>query len=125
MKRRIAVVDDDAENRRAVSELLTVEGFDPLAFESGDAAWAAIASQQVRPDAVVADVLMPGLDGVALLRRIKAGFPAMPVVLMSGFVDATVSSDGLRAGALKVLSKPIRGSGLVSVLLEAFGPDQA
>ncbi len=37
MKRRIAVVDDDAENRRAVSELLAVEGFDPLAFESGDA----------------------------------------------------------------------------------------
>jgi CheY-like chemotaxis protein len=90
MKPKILVVDDDAENCRALTELLTVEGFDPLAFESAEAAWSAMAREEVLPAVVVADVRMPGLDGVALLRRIKARFPAIPVVLVSAFPDEQV-----------------------------------
>ncbi len=125
MKLRIALVEDDAENRRALSELLAAEGLEPLPFESGEAAWSSIASEQVRPHAVVADVRMPGLDGLALLRRIRARFPAMPVLLVSAFADEAVWVEGLRVGAYDVFPKPIQGASLVRALLKAMGADRA
>ena len=118
---RILVVDDDAENCRALSELLAAEGFDPLPFESGEVAWRALVTREVQPDVVVADVRMPNLDGVSLLRRIKAHFAAVPVVLVSAFADEAVWAEGLRAGAIDVFPKPIQGMSLVRVLREVVG----
>ncbi|HSB68613.1 MAG TPA: response regulator [Candidatus Methylomirabilis sp.] len=119
MRPRILVVDDDAENCRALSELLDAEGFDPLPFDSGEAAWTAMASGTVQADVVIADVRMPGLDGVALLRRIRTRFPAVPVVLVSAFAEEAVWSDSLRAGAADVFPKPIHGTSLVRALRDA------
>jgi CheY-like chemotaxis protein len=113
------VVDDDAENCRALSELLVAEGFDPLPFVNGETAWSALESGQVEADIVVADVRMPGLNGVALLRRIKARFPDIPVVLVSAFAEEEIWADGLRAGAADVFPKPIHGASLVRALREA------
>jgi two-component system response regulator CpxR len=124
MKPRILVVDDDAENCRALSELLTVEGFDPVAFESAEAAWSAMAREETRPTIVVADVRMPGLNGVALLKRIKARFPAVPVILVSAFPDEQVWSEGLRSGAVDVFPKPIHGASLVRTLRETVSGSQ-
>ena len=121
MKARILVVDDDPENCRALSELLTVEGFDPMAFESAEAAWAALAGERIYPAVVVADVRMPGVDGVALLQRIKARFPAIPVILVSAFPDEPVWSAGLRAGAVDVFPKPIHGAALVRTVWDVIG----
>jgi two-component system C4-dicarboxylate transport response regulator DctD len=120
-KPRVVVVEDDGENRRALSELLAAEGFEPFPYACGEEAWSAIASEQVRPDVVVADVRMPGLDGMALLHRIKARFPALPVILISAFADEQVWSEGLQAGALDVFPKPIRGASLVRALRDAAG----
>lgn len=121
MNPRVVLVDDDAENCRALGELLSAEGFDPLCFASGEAAWSDIASERVRPEAVITDVRMPGLDGVALLRRIKARFPALPVFLVSAFADDAVWSEALRAGALDVFPKPIQGASLVRALVAVVG----
>lgn len=120
-KPRILVVDDDAENCRALTELLATEGFDLLSFEGGEAAWSAMASGRARPDVLVVNVRMPGLDGVALLKRVKASFPAVPVVLVSAFADEAVWSEGLRAGATDVFPKPIHGASLVRALRDAMG----
>jgi len=125
MKVRIVLVDDDAECSRALGELLAAEGFDPLAFESGEGAWCAISSDQIRPDVVVTDIRMPGLDGMALLRRIKCRFPAMPVVLLSAFADEEVWAEGLRAGAFDVFPKPIPCAALVHALYSAVGMGRA
>lgn len=119
MRPRILVVDDDPENCRALSELLCAEGFDPVPFHSGEAAWGAMETGRVQADVVVADVRMPGLNGVALLRRLKVRFPAIPVVLVSAFAEEEVWSDGLRAGATDVFPKPIHGASLVRALRHA------
>ncbi len=113
---RVVVVDDDAENCRALSELLATEGFDPLPYVEAEAAWSAVVSERVRPDAVIADVRMPGLGGVGLLQRIKARFPALPVVLVSAFADERAWIEALRAGAVDVFPKPIHGASLVRTL---------
>jgi CheY-like chemotaxis protein len=120
----VMVVDDDAENCRALSEFLAAEGWEVLSFQSGEAAWSALADQHQKPDVVVADVRMPGLDGVGLLRRIKASFAALPVILVSAFPDDGVWTDGLKAGALDVFPKPIQGPLLVRTLLAAAQNDQ-
>lgn len=121
MKHRVAVVDDDAENCRALGELLAAEGFDPLPFDGGEAVWLAMVSGQIRPDAVVLDVRMPGLSGVDLLRRIKARFPSIPVVLVSAFADEQVWLEGVEAGAADVFPKPIHGASLACALRAAVG----
>jgi two-component system, NtrC family, nitrogen regulation response regulator GlnG len=72
----------------------------------------------------VADVRMPGLSGVDLLRRIKVHFPAIPVVLVSAFAEEEVWSDGLRAGAADVFPKPIHGTSLVRALRHAVARDR-
>jgi DNA-binding response OmpR family regulator len=125
MKPQVAVVDDDAENCQVLSELLAAEGFDPLAFETGEAAWSAMLSGRIRPDVVVLDVRMPGLSGVDLLRRIKARFPAIPVILVSAFADEQVWLEGLEAGAADVFPKPIHGASLVRALRAVVGRGQA
>jgi len=125
MKPRILVVDDDAENCQALSELLTVEGFDPVAFASAEAAWSAMERGDIRPTIVVTDVRMPGLNGVALLQRITARFPGVPVILVSAFPDEQMWSEGLRSGAVDVFPKPIHGASLVRTLRELVGGSRA
>jgi two-component system, NtrC family, C4-dicarboxylate transport response regulator DctD len=124
LKLRVVLVEDDAENRRALAELLAVAGFELLPFESAETAWEAIASGRVQPHVVVSDVRMPGLDGVTLLRRIRARFPSIRVVLVSAFPDEAVWREGLRAGALDVFPKPLHGTSLVRALRDATGTIQ-
>ncbi len=116
---QVVVLDDDAESCRALSELLTAEGFHALPFTSGDSAWSVIESRQIQPDAVVSDIRMPGLDGVAFLRRLRDRFPGIPVILVSAFPDDRTWSEGLQLGALDVVPKPIRAGVLVRLLHDA------
>ena len=117
MGHRVVLVDDDAENCRALGELLNAEGFEVFSFPSGEGAWSVIAGGELRPDAVVADIRMPNLDGVGLLRRIKASFATLPVILVSAFPDEAVWAEALHAGAHDVFPKPIQGPALVRALL--------
>lgn len=119
MKPRIVLVDDDGESCRALRELLEADGFEAVAFENAEAAWAAITSGEVQPDVVLADVRMPGLDGVGLLHRIRSRFTRLPVILMSAFADEKIWVEALEAGAFDVFPKPIRAAPLIRVLQAA------
>ena len=116
---QVVVLDDDAESCRALSELLTAEGFHAHPFASSAMAWSALESRQIQPDAVVSDIRMPGLDGVAFLRRLRARFPGIPVILVSAFPDDRIWSEALRLGAVDVVPKPIRAGLLVGLLHDA------
>ena len=116
---QVVVLDDDEESCRALSELLTAEGFRAHPFVSSEMAWSAIESRRIQPDAVVSDIRMPGLDGVTFLRRLRARFPGIPVILVSAFPDDGIWSEALRLGALDVVPKPIRAGPLVRLLQDA------
>ncbi len=101
---RILVVDDEPAVRRAVHRALTLEGYEVRVAGEGLEALDVLASEQV--DAVVLDLLMPGLDGLEVCRRMRAEGDATPVLMLTvrNLVSDRVA--GLDAGADDYLTKP-------------------
>ncbi|MHA1536963.1 MAG: response regulator, partial [Alphaproteobacteria bacterium] len=107
MTARILVVDDIAPNTRLLEAKLTREYFDVLTANSGEAALKLIREES--PDIVLLDVMMPGLDGFEVCRRIK-GDPAsmhIPVIMVTALSQVADRVRGLEAGADDFLTKPI------------------
>ena len=102
---RILLADDNADMREYVGRLLK-ERWDVEAVPDGQAALTAIRRQ--RPDVVLADVMMPALDGFALLRAIRedAALRLTPVILLSARAGEEATAEGLNAGANDYIVKP-------------------
>ena len=104
MAEAILVVDDDAPIRRMLARMLTAEGYAVEAVADGGEALAAV--ERSVPDAVVLDVAMEGLDGLAVCRRLRARGLAVPVLLLTARDDVPDRVAGLDAGADDYLVKP-------------------
>lgn len=107
MTGKILVVDDDAMARLALETLLRREGFEVR--EAGDGPAALKVCTEFRPDLILLDILMPGMDGFEVCRRIKATPETRltPVVLITGLSATEDRIQGINAGAEDFLSKPI------------------
>ncbi len=103
---RILVVDDDPVIQKLLEVNFQMEGYDVATAGDGAEALASVAAQ--RPDAVVLDVMMPKIDGIEVLRRMKADpeTAAVPVLLLSARAQAKDIADGLDAGADAYMTKP-------------------
>jgi two-component system, OmpR family, response regulator MprA len=101
---RILVVDDEPALRGALERALRLDGYDVGLAEDGAHALAAVA--HAPPDAVVLDVAMPGVDGLEVCRRLRAGGDRTPVLMLTArdAVDDRVA--GLDAGADDYLVQP-------------------
>lgn len=108
-QQRILAVDDDGRNRKLIHALITRDGYDCLCVEDGEAALAAVADYA--PDLMLVDVMMPGMDGFELTRRLKADSTTsnIPVILVTALNDRDSRLKGLEAGAEEFLSKPLDG----------------
>jgi two-component system phosphate regulon response regulator OmpR len=100
----IWVVDDDPEQRRLLGTYLTDQGYDVRCLSTGEQLMARLESQ--RPDLVVLDVMLPGDDGLTLLRRLRDGGDDLPVVMLTAKGDAVDRIIGLEQGADDYLGKP-------------------
>ncbi|MCM2421721.1 response regulator transcription factor [Streptomyces sp. So13.3] len=101
---RILVVDDEPEVRAAVEDGLTVEGYAVRGAADGLAALSEVAAWQ--PDAIVLDVMMPVLDGLAVCRRLRGLGDRTPVLVLTALDSVSERVDGLDAGADDYLVKP-------------------
>jgi two-component system response regulator MprA len=100
----VLVVDDDAPVRRMLERTLTAEGWAVQAVGDGGAALAAV--ERSVPDAVVLDVAMPGLDGLAVARRLRDKGLATPIIMLTARDAVPDRVAGLDAGADDYLVKP-------------------
>ena len=100
----VLLVDDDAAIRRAVGAGLELEGFRVVRASGGRAALAAIDS--VSPAVILLDLAMPDLDGLEVLRRLRAGGDDVPVCVLSARDDVDDRVRGLQAGADDYVVKP-------------------
>jgi two-component system chemotaxis response regulator CheB len=110
---RVVVADDSAFMRRLLADALGKGGFDVVAtVEDGDQALRA--STSLTPDVLTLDLAMPGLDGLGVLRALRASGSSIPVVVVSGFSPAhgARAVDALAEGAVDLVAKPAAGESL-------------
>jgi len=101
---RILVVDDEEPVRDVLCEYLESQGFGVEAAPDGETALAALGRH--RPDLVLLDVRMPGLDGVEVLRRIRRAEPQMPVIMVTANENVGLARQMLELGAFDYVAKP-------------------
>ncbi len=102
---KILVVDDEADIRRLLQEILTEEGYDVEV--AADARQARAARQRQMPDLVLLDIWMPDTDGITLLREWSSDAPdSCSVVMMSGHGTVETAVEATRLGAFDFIEKP-------------------
>ena len=106
MPHRLLLVEDDPAVRRSLAETLTEEGLDVHVAESAEQALATI--DTVRPDVVLSDIRMSGMDGVQLLELLRERMPEVDVLLMTAYDDMPTIVRAMREGASDFLVKPIK-----------------
>ena len=113
-KGRVYVIDDDEAMRDSLNFLLDSADFNVTLFES------ALNFLDVLPKlefgCVVSDVRMPGLDGIELLKRMKAGHSTFPIVIMTGHGDVPLAVEAMKLGAVDFLEKPFEDDRLIAMI---------
>ena len=113
----VAIVDDDAAFAAYLKTFLSLRGYEARCYTRGDELLASM-KQSEAPDVVLLDVMMPGLDGLATLRALKAARPDAQVIMLSGRNQASTIVEAVRLGAADYVVKPDDPEGLGEVDLE-------
>jgi DNA-binding NtrC family response regulator len=111
-------VDDERAVRTALRVNLTKGGYDVRLAETGAEALAMLEAAQ--PDAVITDVRMPGMNGLALLEAVQARAPGLPVVVMTGHGSVQSAVEAMQAGAANYIIKPVSRDELLVLLDRAL-----
>jgi len=123
----IVVADDEALARQSVAEFLQEEGYQ--VYEAADGQAALQFLEQVDVDLILSDLRMPGLDGLALLQKVREVYPQTMVVLMTAYASVETVVEALRLGAQDYLLKPLLFDDLLHdlvqirrILIDSQGP---
>jgi len=114
----VALVDDDSDVRVGLQTLLRSFGYRVSVYAD---AQALLDAGVANIDCVVSDVQMPGMDGLELLRRLRANAAGPPCILMTAFNDAHIRTRALRTGAACFMAKPVDGEELAACIARATG----
>ncbi|MBF0452724.1 MAG: response regulator [Candidatus Magnetomorum sp.] len=115
---KILLVDDEQEFVTALAERLTLRDMDASVATDGEMALALIDTDP--PDVVVLDIMMPGMNGLDVLERIKSIHPGIPVILLTARGATKDGIQGAKLGAFDYLIKPIDIDELIQKLNEAI-----
>jgi DNA-binding response OmpR family regulator len=118
---RILIVEDEPINLEALVEILGDEGYVVVSAVNGKEAWAALSEAPATFDVVLLDRLMPDMDGIEILRRMKSQ-PEMghtPVIMQTSMGSDAAVAEGLQAGAYYYLTKPFAADTLVAIVAAA------
>jgi FixJ family two-component response regulator len=114
----VSVVDDDASLRRSVRNLLTSVGFRVQAFASAEEFLES--PERANTDCLVLDLRMAGMNGLELLKHLRATGSRIPVVILTAHGDDEARQRALQAGAVAFLGKPFRGDALLDAVRTAL-----
>lgn len=117
---RVLIVDDEENQRQSLALGLTSDGFDCVEAESGEAALATLAHGRI--DVALVDLMMPGLSGLELARRIRWSFPTVMVVLASAYHLSSRQLTRADCGAVGFVPKPYHLPDLCAFLRQKISP---
>ncbi len=100
----VHVIDDDPAMRDSLAFLLGTEGYEVQQYETG----ADLLERLTKPSSgcILSDVRMPGIDGLELLRRLRAAGHTLPVIMMTGHGDVPLAVEAMKLGACDFIEKP-------------------
>jgi DNA-binding response OmpR family regulator len=117
----ILVVEDDSSVRTFVEDVLTHQGYRALVAEHGEAA-IELARMNAGIDLVLADIVLPGQNGLETVSRLEAIQPGIPALFMSGYTDPTSPAFAAMPGSDQILAKPFSAEELLIRLRQILGP---
>jgi two-component system response regulator FixJ len=117
-KARVYVIDDDAAMRDSLQFLLDATGFDVTLFESAQGFLDSLPGLAF--GCVVSDVRMPGIDGIELLKHMKAMRSSFPILIMTGHGDVPLAVEAMKLGAVDFLEKPFEDERLTTMIESAI-----
>lgn len=103
---RILIVDDDPDLRLTLDDYLDARGYQVISARSGSDAVQALETGGNSFDIVLTDLMMPGVDGMAVLRAARQSNPLVHVVIMTGYSSLKTAIESVRCGAFDYLTKP-------------------
>ena len=114
---RVLIVDDEEELVTTIAERLQIRGMQAQTATDGETALKMIEANP--PQVVVLDVMMPGIGGIEILKRMNAQNLQIPVILLTGYGSSEQGKEGMELGAFDYLMKPCDLNMLISKIQEA------
>jgi len=115
----ILLVDDEERYREVLARVLTKAGYEVV--EASDGIEALSLLEKLKIDLVLSDILMPGLNGYALVARLRAKWPSMPVILTTGFLSQDAAKNMMN-GSVEFIPKPIDIAELIAMIERLLTP---
>ena len=119
----VHIVDDDEAMRDSLLFLLDSAGLEARAYDSAASFLNALPG--LEPGCILTDVRMPQINGLEMVRRVKAAGVELPVIVMTGHADLALAIEAMRAGVIDFLEKPFEDEALLSVLRAGLGRGEA
>jgi two-component system cell cycle response regulator DivK len=118
MSKRILVVEDQDDNRRILRDLLTASGYELIEAVDGEQGLAA--AQKERPDLILMDIQLPGIDGYEVTRRIKAdeALRSIPIIAVTSYALSGDDQKAFAAGCDAYVTKPFSPRDLLAKIRE-------
>jgi NarL family two-component system response regulator LiaR len=116
---KVLIVDDHDMVRRGLTTYFNTYPEIMLVGEAGDGLEAVELCQQLQPDVVLMDLVMPGMGGVEAIRHIRESNPEIQVIALTSFQDKSMVQEAIRAGAISYLLKNVKGDNLVAAIRSA------
>jgi len=110
----VAIVDDDEQLLHSIGGLLRSLGIEVMLFQSAEAF---LQTHPAPIDCVIADIHMPNMDGLTMLRKLRESGSAVPVIVLSALDPESTRDRALAAGANAYLSKPVDSDELISCMV--------
>ena len=104
-KQAVLVVDDDQQVLTSISLVIGAHGYNVMTAENAEEALDRM--ERTRPDIVLTDIRMPGMDGIELAGKIHEGYPEIPVLIMTGYAELNVAVNAIKRGAFDFIIKPL------------------
>ena len=114
---KLLLIDDEPDILRVLSMSLKADGYDVVSARNGSEGIAAF--EKEKPDIVITDIKMPGMDGIEVLKQIKVLNPDAEVIIITGHGDIENAIEALKHGASDFINKPVRDEALAIALIRA------